>query len=375
MRYGVNRCAAGAARPWVGQIKGFTMVLTLARAATGATLLVAVLASLAEAQPDPRGAQPTAAQVGKVSRGFDLFGGAGVSWPSARDSFQAVALPDKPIDFGGGARVRGIWQRMFAQVSVARWSDAGERAFVDSGGQVFPLGIPLEVASTFIDGTIGIQFPGRTRSGRTSYVFYVGGGAGVVRYSERSPFAAASDDLQATKPSYHGMAGIEIPLVGGLAVAGEGRYRHIPGLLGDDGVSAALGDESLGGFQTSVGLRMAFGGSRAGSQPRVPAPPASAPRTGSTPTPRVEPPVATPTSPAQQVKPSTRERLNAHVLATAPVFLLPDAARVPLRTLDKGTVVRVIQEQGDWLQIEFNDPQYGTRSGYIQRRYVQAREK
>ena len=51
--------------------------------------------------------------------------------------------------------------------------------------------------------------------------------------------------------------------------------------------------------------------------------------------------------------------------ANEPVFLLPDATRTPLTTLVKGTTVRIIQRQGDWYRIEFRDPQFGNRVGYV----------
>jgi hypothetical protein len=64
------------------------------------------------------------------------------------------------------------------------------------------------------------------------------------------------------------------------------------------------------------------------------------------------------------------------VIAEAtPAFILPDATRTPLRTLPAGTTVRILEEKGDWVQVEFNDPQYGRRVGYVQRRFVQLRQR
>lgn len=54
----------------------------------------------------------------------------------------------------------------------------------------------------------------------------------------------------------------------------------------------------------------------------------------------------------------------------APVFLLPDSQRTPLRLAKTGSVVNVIGEEGEWYQIEFQDPQFGRRVGYIERRHV-----
>ena len=57
--------------------------------------------------------------------GLDVFGGAGFTWPAAEESFDALDLSSTPIDFGGGARVTGLWRGLFAQVAASRWSDSG----------------------------------------------------------------------------------------------------------------------------------------------------------------------------------------------------------------------------------------------------------
>src|SRR5690349_17671229 len=56
--------------------------------------------------------------------------------------------------------------------------------------------------------------------------------------------------------------------------------------------------------------------------------------------------------------------------ADAPVFLTPDAQRTPVRTLEAGASVTVIATQGDWTQIEFDDRQYGRRTGFVQTKFV-----
>ena len=226
-------------------------------------LLVGVLAfptSLAAqgtTQPRPPASRPAPAP--RVPVGVDVFGGAGFTFPASQDSYDAVDLSSTPVDYGGGVRVNGLWSKLFVQGTVSRWSDTGERAFVASDGSSFPLGIPLDVNATFIDGTIGLREVMRAANGRISIIRYVGAGAGIVRYEESSPFAEAGDDLDTTKPSYHVLAGLEIPLNRWLAFNVDGRFRYVPGILGDDGVSAQLGDDALGGFQISLGLRIGFG--------------------------------------------------------------------------------------------------------------------
>lgn len=301
----------------------------------------------AQEAPRPRAATPSASN---VQVGLDAFGGAGITWPAASDSFDAVGLGKTAIEFGGGARVTGLWRYLFAQVTAYRWSDTGERAFVDSTGTRFPLGIPLRVEATYVDGTIGWKVPTLTDTGRIRMWSYAGAGIGATKYSEESPFAGDDDDLDTTAVSYHMLAGVEVPIVSWLAVAVDARYRFVPGVLGEGGVSGVNEQDLLGGFQTSVGLRVGFGGPTPRIRTPAPAPPAE--RTG--------PPPALP----------RRADLEAGVItAAAPVFLLPDAQRTPLRTLPAGTSVRILQETPEWVRIEFTD-QFGVRVGYVQRKFV-----
>lgn len=333
---------------------------TLTRLACSVVVVGALIATtpaaLVAQTPVPGRPAPTAPARGGL--GLDVFGGAGISWPAAKDSFDAVGFGSEAFDVGGGARVTGLFGKLFAQVAVARWSDTGERAFVAEDGTAFPLGIPLEVNATFIDGTIGVKQATFNSKGRLSFSSYAGIGAGVVRYKESSPFAESGDDLDTSQPSYHALLGVEVPVHRLLALAVDGRYRYIPGLLGDGGTSGSLEEDLLGGFQTSVGLRLGFGG------------PASAP-----PSRRANPPATPSTSPTPDTpgKPEVQRTPEGVITQAAPVFILPDATRTPLRTLSAGMTVRVLEEKGDWVRVEWNDSQYGRRVGYVQRKFVTRR--
>jgi hypothetical protein len=61
---------------------------------------------------------------------------------------------------------------------------------------------------------------------------------------------------------------------------------------------------------------------------------------------------------------------TAVVREPAPIYLLPDSSRVPLRTASAGTTLRILEAQTDWLQVEFNDPQFGPRIGWVRRALV-----
>jgi hypothetical protein len=53
----------------------------------------------------------------------------------------------------------------------------------------------------------------------------------------------------------------------------------------------------------------------------------------------------------------------------APVYLQPGHV-TPLRTAAPGTVFKVLSERGDWVQVEFNDPQFGRRVGWVMKKLV-----
>jgi hypothetical protein len=62
---------------------------------------------------------------------------------------------------------------------------------------------------------------------------------------------------------------------------------------------------------------------------------------------------------------------DAVVTTAAPIFLLPDARRTPLRTAAAHTRLRVVEEREDgWVRVEFQDPQFGLRIGYIEARFI-----
>jgi hypothetical protein len=60
----------------------------------------------------------------------------------------------------------------------------------------------------------------------------------------------------------------------------------------------------------------------------------------------------------------------ATVAAASPVFLRPDPSRTPLRTLPANTPLVVEQQQGQWLQVTWEDAAFGRRTGWIERRFV-----
>jgi hypothetical protein len=85
--------------------------------------------------------------------------------------------------------------------------------------------------------------------------------------------------------------------------------------------------------------------------------------------PRERPPVNAPPA-APGTMPAT-VGTAAFTIAATPVYIRAEETRTPLKTLPRGTSIRVLEEAGDWLRIEFQDSQWGRRVGFVQRKNVQ----
>jgi len=64
---------------------------------------------------------------------------------------------------------------------------------------------------------------------------------------------------------------------------------------------------------------------------------------------------------------ATAQDIRAIVLENAPIHLYPDAKTTPLRTAAVNTSLVVIEDAGEWLRVEFEDPVFGSRQGYVQK--------
>jgi hypothetical protein len=54
----------------------------------------------------------------------------------------------------------------------------------------------------------------------------------------------------------------------------------------------------------------------------------------------------------------------------APVFVRPDTTMTPLSIAKERSVLNVIASESEWYRIEWQDPQWGRRVGYIEKRHV-----
>ncbi len=180
-------------------------------------------------------------------RGLVSFGAVRMD---ASDSFDAIFGTSTLSEVGGGVQVTNVWRGVFAEVTGGRSKKRGERAFVHEG-TVFPLGIRLDATITPLDIVAGYRF-----NRRGVLIPYVGGGYTSVAYRETSPFAESGDDVDERYGGLVALAGVEARALSWLHVRGEARYRRVPDALGRGGVSAAFGEDELGGwrFGAMVGI-------------------------------------------------------------------------------------------------------------------------
>jgi hypothetical protein len=75
-------------------------------------------------------------------------------------------------------------------------------------------------------------------------------------------------------------------------------------------------------------------------------------------------------SAAAQVASSQPETVIVRI--AAPIFALADASQPPLRVAKEGSRLKVLDATPAWYRVEFNDPQIGLRSGFIQKLNVLA---
>jgi len=167
--------------------------------------------------------------------GAQGFGSFGFTVPLASDSLTTVGLEDRPQEVGGGGQVTGLWRGLFVQVAASRWKEAGSRVFVDSRGNRFDLGIPLSVEAAHVDVGAGWRFERWRRDGSLSPVVpYVGGGIGVLDYTETSSFAQEGENVSERATTYSVFGGVETRIAPWIGIAADVRYRFVDGILGVD---------------------------------------------------------------------------------------------------------------------------------------------
>jgi len=171
---------------------------------------------------------------------------------TAKDSFDAVTGSTTLMGPGLGGEVQGLWRGLFARAAVSRLSQSGERVFVFDG-DVFPLGVPIDVTLTPIEAAIGWRFKPFTSR---AIVPYVGGGALFLKYKEETEGDASDENVN---ESYSGLVlfgGVEVPVWKYISAGAELGWRKAK-VQDPGGAMAAFNEDDLGGvtFRVMVSFR------------------------------------------------------------------------------------------------------------------------
>jgi len=170
----------------------------------------------------------------------------------ASRSFEAVYDSANAPSFGGGLELLA-GRHLFVQGEFAYLQRTGERVFVFED-EVFPLGIGQKLKLSTIAVNGGYRFGGPA----SALTPYLGAGAVVAFYNERATgTTAGGEDFSESGFGGQALGGVEFRISRWVAAAVEGRYRYIPGILGDDGVSKEFSEDNLGGG--AVAVKLVFG--------------------------------------------------------------------------------------------------------------------
>jgi opacity protein-like surface antigen len=197
------------------------------------------------------GSGPASAQVRPLFtvRGFGDLGSMSFT---AHDSFDAILGRSRGPIFGGGVEVLER-HNLFVDFRASRFSESGERVF-RFNGEIFQLGIPVDVTVTPIELTGGYRFDLGWR-----VVPYGGAGVNWFRYKETSRFATDAENVDETFNGFQILGGAEVRIWKWIAAAGEIQWASVPDALGQDpnGISREFNETDLGG--TTIRLKVVIG--------------------------------------------------------------------------------------------------------------------
>lgn len=218
----------------------------------GRLSVLAMVATLAWALP---AAAQTTVRRSAPARSIEMGGYAmvGQFTFAASDSFDAILGTHSGTIVGGGATVGLPWGGLFLDIGAWLYSADGERVLV-LDGQVYPLGIPVDVKAVPLEISAGWKFRLRRMP---KLIPYAAAGYTSMGYKETSSFAGRGEDVDERFGGYHLRGGAEFKLRRWLGVAGEVAWTTVPDALGEGGVSKAFNDDNLGG--TSLRARITVG--------------------------------------------------------------------------------------------------------------------
>lgn len=277
--------------------------------------------------------------------------------------------PGLAFDVSGGARV---WRRLVAAVSFTRTTDSQPAIITGSVPHPFFFEQPRDISGesedlSHVEQAIHVSAMWVAPAGRHLEVSVFGGPSFVdvrrdliadVRYTEEYPYdeatfaAATAEEVKERAIGFHAGADVTWLFTPTAGLGVTGRYTRAPIEL--DTPAGNTVDFDAGGFQIVAGLRLRFGGAPS----RTAATPIAAPAPDDNP------------RPVPGSRPLIAQFPEGTVIQTTPVFLRPDESRTPLRQLPENMRVRILETEGDWLRVEFNDERLGRRVGYVRRTAV-----
>jgi hypothetical protein len=165
----------------------------------------------------------------------------------AKDSFDAVTGSSTVTGLGIGLEAQNIWRGLFIRVGTSKLSADGERVFVDEG-DVFPLGIPIEITMKPIELAAGWRFK---PLGSRAVTPYAGMGPMFLKYKEESEGDASGESVNATYAGIALFGGIELPVWKKISAGAELGLRKVT-VDSPGGTMRLFGENDLGGLTFRV---------------------------------------------------------------------------------------------------------------------------
>jgi opacity protein-like surface antigen len=164
----------------------------------------------------------------------------------AVNTFEAIYGQANEMFWGGGVSLTQE-DRYYLDVTASQFKKTGQRAFRTVGGEVFRLGIADRITITPLEFTGGYRFHRWKRA-----LPYVGAGIGLYRYKESSDFATADENVDTRHAGAIVEGGVEFRLHRWIGAGVDAHFTHVPGILGDAGISKDVSEQDLGGISARV---------------------------------------------------------------------------------------------------------------------------
>src|SRR5262245_7580131 len=180
-------------------------------------------------------------------RGFFLFG---QQHFTAEQTFEAVFGKTALPFLGGGADI--VFSRnFFIELAFSKFEETGQRVF-QSGGETFPLGIPLTVKIRPFEFSGGYRLTAWRR-----VIPYAGIGLGSYHYEETSGFSQSGEDVDVSKKGFILMGGAEVRIVRWAGISFDVHHTSVDDIIGAGGISQEFDENDIGG--TAFRVRIMVG--------------------------------------------------------------------------------------------------------------------